>query len=345
MPEPEDLTTIAKELIAQPNIASKRWVYEQYDTMVGDYNLTVNTPADAGVVAIRGSKKSLVVSVDCNPRYVKADPYVGAMIAVAEAARNVVCTGGVPIAITNCLNFGNPYNPEVYWQFVRSIEGMAAACTRFETPVTGGNVSFYNQSTIGDRDEAVSPTPVIGMLGLLNQIQHRTSLAFEKKGHMIYLLGTSRNDIGCSEYLVSHHGITESSVPYFDLEEEYKLQMLVSQLIEKRLIASAHDVSMGGLFTTLVESAMPNNLGFDITSDAEIRLDAFLFGESQSRVVVSVTEACEEKFVDFMLERDVPMCLLGHVTKSEIRVDDVSYGFIADYKHSYETALEEKLRR
>lgn len=343
--EPEDLISVAKELIAQPNIASKRWVYEQYDTMVGNYNLTINTPADAGVVAIRGSKKSLVVSVDCNPRYVKADPYVGAMIAVAEAARNVVCTGGVPIAITNCLNFGNPYNPEVYWQFVRSIEGMAAACTRFETPVTGGNVSFYNQSTIGDRDEAVSPTPVIGMLGLLNQIQHRTSLAFQKKGHMIYLLGESRNDIGCSEYLVSHHRITESSVPHFDLEEEYKLQMLVSQLIEKRLIASAHDVSMGGLFTTLVESAMPNNLGFDITSDAEIRLDAFLFGESQSRVVVSVSEACEEKFVDFMLERDVPMCLLGHVTKSEIRVDDVSYGFIADYKHSYETALEEKLRR
>ena len=343
VPEPADIIAVAKKLAGLPNIASKHWVYEQYDTMVGNYNMSVNVASDAGIVAIRNSEKSLVLTVDCNPRYVKADPYVGAMIAVAEAARNVVCTGGTPIAITNCLNFGNPYNPEVYWQFVRAIEGMSAACKRLETPVTGGNVSFYNQSTIGDRDEAVAPTPVIGMLGIMDSISRRTSLAFAKKGHMIYLLGNSYNDISSSEYLVSCCGITESGAPHFDLEDEVRLQRLLERLITERLITSAHDVSIGGLFTTLLECAMPNNLGFDITSDAEIRLDAFLFGESQSRVVVSVSEACEEKFVDFMIESDVPMCLLGHVTRSEIRVDDISYGFIADYKHTYETALESRL--
>lgn len=343
VPEPADIIAVAKKLAGLPNIASKHWVYEQYDTMVGNYNMSVNVASDAGIVAIRNSEKSLVLTVDCNPRYVKADPYVGAMIAVAEAARNVVCTGGTPIAITNCLNFGNPYNPEVYWQFVRAIEGMSAACKRLETPVTGGNVSFYNQSTIGDRDEAVAPTPVIGMLGIMDTISRRTSLAFAKKGHMIYLLGNSYNDISSSEYLVSCCGITESGAPHFDLEDEVRLQRLVERLITEKLITSAHDVSIGGLFTTLLECAMPNNLGFDITSDAEIRLDAFLFGESQSRVVVSVSEACEEKFVDFMIESDVPMCLLGHVTRSEIRVDDISYGFIADYKHTYETALESRL--
>ena len=343
VPEPEDIVAVAKRIIGLPNIASKRWVYEQYDRMVGNYNLSINIPSDAGVVAIRNSKKSLVVSVDCNPRYVKADPYIGAMIAVSEAARNVVCSGGSPIAITNCLNFGNPYNPEVYWQFVRSIEGIATACKRLETPVTGGNVSFYNQSTIGERDEAVSPTPVIGMLGLLDDIKYRTPLAFAKKGHMIYLLGNSYNDVSSSEYLVSICGINESGAPRFDIEEEVRLQRLIERLIKERLIESAHDVSTGGLFTTLVECAMPNDLGFDITSDAEVRLDAFLFGESQSRVVVSVSQECEERFVDFMIESEVPMCLLGHVTRSEIRVDDISYGFIPDYKHTYDTALEEKL--
>lgn len=343
--EPEDVIDVAKRIIGLPNIASKRWVYEQYDRMVGDYNLSINIPSDAGIVAIRNSQKSLAVSVDCNPRYVKADPYIGAMIAVAEAARNVVCSGGTPLAITNCLNFGNPYNPEVYWQFVRSIEGIATACKRLETPVTGGNVSFYNQSTIGERDEAVSPTPVIGMLGILDDIRRRTSLAFAKKGHMIYLLGNSRNDISCSEYLVSIRGINNSGAPHFDTEEEVKLQRLLERLITEKLIESAHDVSTGGLFTTLVECAMPNELGFDITSDAEVRLDAFLFGESQSRVVVSVSQECEEKFVDFMIESDVPMCLLGHVTRSEIRVDDISYGFIPDYKHTYDTALETRLTK
>ncbi|PIE83808.1 MAG: phosphoribosylformylglycinamidine synthase II [Bacteroidia bacterium] len=339
VPEPEDLVAVARELIQSPNLASKRWAIEQYDTMVGNYNLSVNMPSDAGLVAIRGTERALALTVDCNARYVKADPEVGAQMAVAEAARNVVCSGGRPLAITNCLNFGNPYNPEVYWQFVNAIKGMGIACRKLGTPVTGGNVSFYNQSNINGREETVLPTPTIGMLGLVEKKAHRTGLAFQSKGHVIYLLGHTYNDISQSEYLILHHGITASPAPSFSIEQECELQNVLATIIEKGLVASAHDVSMGGLFLTLVESCIPGNLGFDITTDAELRMDAFLFGEAGSRVVVSIAPEHEAQFLDFMLEQNVPMTAIGHVTRSEIRVDDVSFGFIKDYRKSYENAI------
>lgn len=339
VPEPNDLIEVAKMLVKHPNIASKRWVYEQYDTMVGTRNMTTNFPSSAGVVNLKGTNKALVMTVDCNSRYVKADPEVGAMIAVAESARNIVCTGGKPLAITNCLNFGNPYKPEIYWQFVNAIKGMGKACERFGTPVTGGNVSFYNQSTIGGKDEAVFPTPTIGMLGILDNKNHHTTIAFKEKGHMIYLIGRSQNDLASSEYLYSYHGIKASPAPYFDLEEEVKVQQVVSQLISKNLVQSANDVSDGGLFICLLECAMPRKFGFDITTDAEIRTDAFLFGESQGRIVVTVSPSRETQFIDHMIESGVPFTTLGHVTKSEIRVDDLSYGFIADLKRDYDNEL------
>ncbi len=340
VPEPADLVEVARFLIAHPNIASKRWVYEQYDTMIGTGNMTTNFPSDAGVYNLKGTNKALVMTVDCNSRYVKADPMIGAMIAVSEAARNISCTGAQPLAITNCLNFGNPYNPEVYWQFVQAVKGMGAACEKFDTPVTGGNVSFYNQASIGGKEEAVFPTPTIGMIGLLNNKNHHTTLAFKEKGHMIYLIGKSVNDIASSEYLYSYHGIKQSPAPYFNLEEEYEVQRVVRELISHNLIQSAHDVSDGGLFIALLESAMPRNLGFDITTDAEIRTDAFLFGEAQGRVVVSVSPSRETHFIDFMVASKVPFSTLGHVTKSEIRIDDVSFGFVSDLKKVYDTALE-----
>lgn len=339
VPEPNDLIEVAKMLVKHPNIASKRWVYEQYDTMVGTRNMTTNFPSSAGVVNLKGTNKALVMTVDCNSRYVKADPEVGAMIAVAESARNIVCTGGKPLAITNCLNFGNPYKPEIYWQFVNAIKGMGKACERFGTPVTGGNVSFYNQSTIGGKDEAVFPTPTIGMLGILDNKNHHTTIAFKEKGHMIYLIGRSQNDLASSEYLYSYHGIKASPAPYFDLEEEVKVQQVVSQLISKNLVQSANDVSDGGLFICLLECAIPRKFGFDITTDAEIRTDAFLFGESQGRIVVTVSQSRETQFIDHMIESGVPFTTLGHVTKSEIRVDDLSYGFIADLKRDYDNEL------
>ena len=343
VPVPDDIKEVACSLVEHPNIASKRWVYRQYDTMVRTNNLATNFPSDAGVVNIKGTSTALALTTDCNGRYVKADPKVGAMIAVAEAARNIVCSGAEPVAITNCLNFGNPYNPEVYWQFSEAVKGMGDACRKFETPVTGGNVSFYNQATINNKTEPVHPTPVIGMLGLLEDKNHQMTLAFKEKGDVIFLIGKSVNDIACSQYLSTYHNIKKSPPPAFDLDMEYAVQDVVKGLIRKNLIRSAHDVSDGGLFIALVESAMPRDLGFDITSPAEIRIDAFLFGEAQSRIVVSVTRSKETDFIDYMIERDIPFSTLGHVTKGELRIDDLSFAFISDIKKSYNTTIEKIL--
>ena len=338
--KPEDLREVAWFLLKQPNIASKQWIYNQYDSMVGTANMSTNFPSDAGVVNLKGSDSALVLTVDCNSRYVKADPEVGAAIAVAEAARNVVCTGGEPMAITNCLNFGNPYNPEAFWQFVGAIKGMGNACREFETPVTGGNVSFYNQTTIDGKTVPVNPTPTIGMLGILKDKNHQMTIAFKNKGDMIYLIGESKNDISSSEYLIKYHNVKESPAPWFDLKFEHRLHDVIYKLIQNNLVNSAHDVSEGGLFVTMLESAMVKRLGFDITTDAEIREDAFLFGESQGRVVVSVTPHRENEFIDFMMNNNFPFSTLGHVTKGDMRIDDTAYGFVEDASKEYNQAIE-----
>lgn len=343
VPVPSDLSTVGKEMIALPNIASKRWVYEQYDSMVGTVNMSTNAPSDAAIVKLRGTERALAMTVDCNSRYVHADPEIGTMIAVAECARNIVCSGGVPSAITNCLNFGNPYNPEVYWQFVGAIKGMSKACEQFKTPVTGGNVSFYNQTAIGDTIEPIFPTPTIAMLGLVEDKAHITTLDFKHKGDLIYHIGTNREDIASSQYLVYHHGITASPAPAFSLEEEFAMQEQVKMLIRQGVLRSAHDISEGGLFVALMESAMVNGLGFDITSDAEIRTDAFLFGESQSRVIVSVSPEKEESFIDIMMLNGVEFDLLGHVTKGSIRIDDQEWGRVEEYKDLYDHSLHRAL--
>lgn len=342
--EPADLLTIAREMLSNPNIASKRWVWEQYDSMVGTANLSTNRPTDAGIVGIHGTNRALALTVDCNARYVQNDPEQGAAIAVAEAARNIVCSGGVPSAITNCLNFGNPYNPEVYWQFVGAIKGMSKACEKFKTPVTGGNVSFYNQSVAADGStKPVFPTPTIGMVGLVNDVNNVTSLDFKNKGDLIFMLGTSRNDISSSEYLVSIHQEHNSPAPYFDLEEEYQLQQIVAKLIENKAVNAAHDVSDGGLFVTLAEMGMPGSLGFDILSDSEVRLDAFLFGESQSRVVVTVAEDKEEDFLEIAGSSKVPFLMLGHVTRGKMVIDDQHFGFVDEAREIYDTAIAREL--
>ena len=340
IPFPKDLLLVAEHLIGHPNIASKQWVINQYDTMVGTANMSTNGPSDAAVVNLKGTDKALVLTTDCNARYVKADPEKGAAIAVAEAARNIVCTGGEPLAITNCLNFGNPSDSEVFWQFVGAIKGMGMACEKFGTPVTGGNVSFYNQTTQNGKDDPVFPTPVIGMLGLLDDKQNQMTLDFKNKGDIIFLIGASKNDIFSSEYLYSFHNVKNSPAPYFDMEEELKLHQIIGQLIKNKLIRSAHDVSDGGLFITLLESSMPNDLGFDITTDSDIRKDAFLFGEAQGRVVISVNEEQETKFIDTLAQSTVPFTLLGHITKGEMRIDDKSFGFVSEAKQKYDNALE-----
>ena len=343
--EPTDLVEVAKYLAGHENIASKRWVYEQYDSMVGTVNMSTNFPTDAAIVNLKGTDKALAMTVDCNARMVNANPEEGCAMAVAEAARNIVCSGGVPSAITNCLNFGNPYNPEVYWQFVGAIKGMSKACLKFKTPVTGGNVSFYNQSAIEGTEVPVFPTPTIGMLGIVEDKKHITSLAFKGKSDLIYLIGESKNDISSSEYLASYHGVKESSAPDFDLDVEYDMQQTLINLIRKGTIESAHDVADGGLFMTLLESSFTNNLGFEIIGSSEVREDAFLFGEAPSRVVVSVTETGEDAFLDALKDSKTPFMLLGHVTQGKLVVDDKDFGMIADYKEIYNNSLGEKLMK
>jgi len=343
VPKSADLKSEALQLMALPNIASKAWVYRQYDSMVGTVNMSTNRPTDAAVVDLRGTPKALAMTVDCNSRYVHADPETGAMIAVAEAARNISCSGGVPSAVTNCLNFGNPYQPEVYWQFVGAIKGMSKACERFATPVTGGNVSFYNQTVLKDRTEPVFPTPTIGMIGLVEDKKYITTLGFKTKGDLIYLIGESRNDLASSQYLVYLKGIEASPAPAFSLEEEFALCNQLQMLIRKGLIQSAHDISEGGLFANLIEKSMPEGLGFDLTTDAALRKDCYLFGEAQGRAVVSVRPEDEDAFIDAMMLNGVGFDLLGHVTKGSIRVDDEDWGHIDDYRAVYDSALEKAL--
>lgn len=353
IPVPADLRGIAEQLVALPNIASKRWVAVQYDSTVGTANSSTNQPSDAAVVLAKVTERSedydrgpaggqdrrpgkaLAVTTDCNSRYVYADPYKGAMIAVAEAARNIVCSGGQPLGVTNCLNFGNPYDPEVYYQFVHAIKGMGEACLRFDTPVTGGNVSFYNQHPGG----AVYPTPTIGMVGLLESVKDKMTLDLKNEGDAIFLLGKSTNDIGSSEYLHKIKGVEHSPAPHFVLEEEVLLQETVGKLIREKLIRSAHDVSEGGLFITLAESAFPGGLGFDVKSaNAGIRKDAYWFGESQSRVVVSVDPAKVEAFKKVL--GSLPYEAIGVVTSGSFKVDGQDWGNVDAWKEKYDHAIE-----
>jgi phosphoribosylformylglycinamidine synthase II len=339
--EPADLRTVADFLIAHPNIASKQWVYNQYDSMVGTVNMSTNAPSDAAIVNIKGTNKAIALKIDCNSRYVNADPEVGCAIAVSEAARNIVCSGGEPSAITNCLNFGNPYNPEVYWQFVGAIKGMGAACIKFETPVTGGNVSFYNQSSY---EGPVFPTPTIGMLGVLKDKTNRMTLSFKNENDSIYLIGSSKNCIASSEYLYSYHKVKNSPAPTFNLDEEYEVQKAVKKVIRERIIQSAHDCADGGLFITLLESAMLNGLGFDISSDETVRKDAFLFGEAQSRVIVSVKKTDEDKFIDLMMATQAEFEYLGDVKGKEMIIDGESFGKVSEAKKIFDNALGELLK-
>ena len=337
--EPADLKSVATKMVALPNIASKRFIYEQYDSMVGTRNMGTNDPSDAGIVNIKGTDKALAMSVDCNSRFVNADPEVGCAMAVSEAARNITCSGGIPSAVTNCLNFGNPYNPEVYWQFVGSIKGMSAACEKFETQVTGGNVSFYNQTQIGDAIEQVFHTPTIGMIGVVKDKKFITTLSYKSKGDLIFMIGANRDDISSSQYLVNIHGISNSSTPHFDLEEEYANQKQVQMLIREGVLNSAHDLSEGGLWIGLLEKGFASGLGFDITLPAEHRKDAVLFGESASRILVTVSEENKDKFIDLMMLNGCDFDLLGHVTKGGVRVDDEDWGHVNDYQGIYDNAL------
>jgi phosphoribosylformylglycinamidine synthase II len=333
---PSDYVAVAKHLASHPNIASKRWVFNQYDSMVGTVNMSTNAPSDAAIVNIKGSEKALALKVDCNSRYVNADPEQGCAIAVSEAARNIVCSGGEPSAITNCLNFGNPYNPEVYWQFVGSIKGMGKACEKFKTPVTGGNVSFYNQSSY---EGPVFPTPTIGMLGIVPSKNNVMTLNFKDEGDSIILVGNCRNDISSSEYVYSYHGVKNTPAPYFDLDEEYAMQNAVKEVIKSRLVKSAHDCSDGGLFVTLMESAISGNKGFEIKSYDKVRKDAFLFGEAQSRAVVTCAKGDEQKIIELLEKNGSKGNVIGTVKGNSLVIDGETFGTVTEYSDLYNNSL------
>jgi phosphoribosylformylglycinamidine synthase len=343
--QPEDLKSIAEQLIQLPTIASKRWIFNQYDSMVGTANASTNNPADAAIILVKETNKALAVTVDCNSRYVHADPYKGAMIAVAEAARNIICSGGKPLGVTNCLNFGNPYDPEVYYQFVNAVKGMGEACRKFDTPVTGGNVSFYNQNP----DGPVFPTPTIGMVGLIDDLRKRMTLDFKEDGDLIYILGSLFEDMNCSEYLHKIISVEFSPAPYFDLDQEYELHKILLELIDKELITSAHDISEGGLFVALCESGFVREKGFNINAllstgeSIGIRKDAFLFGESQGRVVVSVQPE-KQKIFESQLHT-FPYLHIGRVINGEIIIDGQDWNYITYWKELYNTAIEKHLTR
>lgn len=326
------------EILKSPTIASKRWIFEQYDSQVRTNTVTIK--GDAAIVRLKEIPgKAIALTTDCNSKYTYLDPYKGAMIAVAEAARNVVCTGAVPVAITNCLNFGNPYDPEVYWQFKEAIRGMGDACRALNTPVTGGNVSFHNES----QKHAVYPTPTIGMLGIIDDLNLTMSMNFKNEGDEIFLIGNNREELGGSEY-VKHYAEKVSGIaPEINMDEEIRLQKTILSLIQSKTINSAHDISEGGLAICLAEKAISSeNLGCRIQID-ELNVGK-LFGESQSRVVVSCSPAKFGEFINTCSANNVPVQKIGDVVTDKFEIENYIKTDVNSIKIKYNNAIADIMK-
>ncbi|TNJ40288.1 phosphoribosylformylglycinamidine synthase subunit PurL [Chlorobaculum thiosulfatiphilum] len=349
-----DFKALSLQLLSRPNIASKAWVYQQYDSMVQTNTVTPAGQTDAAVIRIKGTKKGLAMKTDCNSRYVYLNPKAGGAIAVAECARNIACTGAKPLAVTNCLNFGNPYKPEVYFQFKTAVEGMGDACRMFDTPVTGGNVSFYNETSLGGERTAIYPTPTIGMIGLLDDIGNLVESTFREAGDAIVLLGDPELALDGSEYLVMQYGTPGADSPAVDLKHEKNLQELLVTLAAKKLVNSAHDVSDGGLAVTLAEKSIMNHdrmLGFEVdlecaNSDSAAR-QKLLFSEAQGRVVISVDPGKAGAVIEEADRLNVPVRVIGKVLPvgASIAVNGkpVAEFSIDELLHAYNHALESAL--
>ena len=320
LPAVNNLQEVFEKIFSSPNIASKKWVYEQYDSMVRT-NTIVGPGCDSAVIYIKDTNKALAMKTDCNSRYVYLNPREGAKIAVAESARNIVCSGGIPLAITNCLNFGNPYKPENYWQFKEAVEGMGEACRFFDTPVTGGNVSFYNESP----NAAVYPTPTIGMVGLIEKVENITTSFFKEEGNLIYVLGEDFEELGGSEYLKVIHNKVAGDSPEINLEVEKKLHDSLLGIIEKDLIESAHDVSEGGIISAIAECCIINEenpIGAEVNIPVKSREDFSLFSESQSRVIVSIQKNNKDKFESFLKNNNQVFIFLGETKGTSLSVNN-----------------------
>jgi len=318
-PPDEDLDSVFMKLVTSPNIASKEWVYKQYDHMVRT-NTVVLPGSDAAVIRIKETRRALAMTLDSNARYCQVDPRAGARLVVAEAARNLACSGARPVALTNCLNFASPERPEVMWQFSETIDGMAEACRAFATPVTGGNVSFYNETD----GSGISPTPVIGMVGIVEDIHHVTTQWFKNDGSVIILLGETGDDLGASQYLEETSGRIEGTVPALDLEREAAVIGACLKMIQEELVESAHDCSDGGLAIALAESAFSSYrrqaVGFNVDLQGNLSPVALLFAETPSRIVIAASEQKLERLRQIAAERHVPLSVIGRTGGNRMEI-------------------------
>jgi phosphoribosylformylglycinamidine synthase II len=338
--EPADYAEVLLQLLQSANICSRNWITTQYDSTVRTN--TVSMTGDAAVVRLKGTTKAIVLKTDCNARYVSMNPFIGAEIAVAESARNVVCCGATPIAITNCLNFGNPNDPEIYWQFKEVIQGISTACVALETPVTGGNVSFYNEHPGG----AIYPTPVIGMLGLMENVEKIITPGFKEAGDIIGILGHTTGHLNGSEYLSLLGEKVHGEPPSLDLEAEKSLHRLLLNLNERGLIRSAHDCSEGGLAVSLAESTIMSSrqrFGIAVTVPAGLRVDRWLFGEDQSRIVISFKAENLVEIRASSLKQSVPFTVIGEVTNDRFQVGAVIDLPVEEIAEAHQNALERRI--
>jgi len=340
--EPKDLAAAFKQLLAAPNIASKEWIYRQYDQFVRT-NTVVASGADAAVIRVKGTEKGLALTVDGNSRYCYLDPYVGGVLAVAEAARNLACVGARPVGLTDCLNFGSPENPTVMWQFAEVIQGMRDACVALNVPVVSGNVSFYNETD----GVPIHPTPTIGMVGLLEKVARVVTPWFKTAGDVVVLLGRTRDELGGSEYLKSLHGLTRGTPPWIDLKLEQAVQNCCLEAIDQEILSSAHDVADGGLAVALAECCLggpERPLGVRIESHEMIRGDALLFSESPSRIIVSLKETNLERLHEIAALHHVPMQAIGAVGGTRFIIQPMLQMTVEELMAIWSNGLTDRLK-
>ncbi len=341
LPTPKDMTAVLRDLLSSPNLASPEWVYRQYDHMV-QTNTVVLPGGDAAVLRLKGYRQGIGVTADGNGRYCYLDPYLGTQLVLAEACRNLVCVGADPAGVTDCLNFGNPEKPDRFWQFKRSVEGLADACRFFELPVVSGNVSFYNEAA----DGAIYPTPVLGVVGVLEDVRRHCTAGFKRSGDVILLLGKTRDDLGGTEYLKHVHGLVTGRPPALDLDLERRVQRTCLEAVRAGLCASAHDCSSGGLAVALAECCMWGDTGARVTlpaGETEVRLDARLFGESPSRILISAAPDNAEKIREIAGRHGAPLELLGAVGGDSLTVladgEPVIAAPVAELKKLWRSAI------
>jgi phosphoribosylformylglycinamidine synthase subunit PurL len=336
---PSDLNGVLIDLVSGPNLCDKRMVYEQYDHMV-QLNTVVFPGSDAAVLRVKDTSKALAVSCDGNSRYVYLDPFAGTQIAVAEAARNVVAAGGVPMALTNCLNFGSPERPDIFWQFKESVRGLADAARQLELPVVSGNVSFYNESF----GTAIYPTPVVGMVGLIGNLTHRRTIAFPEEGLLVVMLGDTRDELGGSEYLKLVHGMVAGRPPAIDLRLEKRVQTTCIEGIRRDIILSAHDCSEGGAAVALLECCCAGGMGAGIEVDTGLQPANWLFSEGQSRFLVTIGHEDLEALRTLAEARKVPLHVLGRTGGARLAINDWIDLAVGDMRSAREEALERMLK-